>query len=55
MSTTANLESIDQLIHAIANLSHVERPCLENLLTIKKLEIAKEPVDKEHHEALSKV
>jgi hypothetical protein len=48
-------EAIDQLIHAIANISHVERPYLENQLAIKKLEIAKEPVDQEHHEALSKM
>ncbi|KAG2194546.1 hypothetical protein INT46_009201 [Mucor plumbeus] len=48
-------EAIDQLIHAIANISHVERPYLENQLVIKKLEIAKEPVDQEHHEALSKI
>ncbi|KAK4520732.1 uncharacterized protein ATC70_006611 [Mucor velutinosus] len=48
-------DAIDQLIHAIANISHVERPCLENLLVIKKLEIAKEPIDQEHHEALSKI
>ncbi|KAI9481028.1 MAG: hypothetical protein EXX96DRAFT_565106 [Benjaminiella poitrasii] len=48
-------ETIDQLIQAIANISRVERPYLENRLTIKKLEIAKEPVDSEHHDALSKV
>lgn len=48
-------ESIDQLIHAIANISHVEKPCLENLLTIKKMEIAKEPVDVEQYEAEKKV
>lgn len=51
MSTT----EIDQLVHAIANISHIERPCLQNLLAIKKLEIAKEPVDKEHLEAQKKV
>ncbi|KAI7905294.1 uncharacterized protein BX663DRAFT_502378 [Cokeromyces recurvatus] len=50
-----SIESIDQLIHAIANISHVERPYLENLLAIKKLEIMKEPIDKEHQDALSKV
>ncbi|KAI8079186.1 hypothetical protein BDF21DRAFT_493827 [Thamnidium elegans] len=48
-------ESIDQLIHAIANISHVEKPCLDNLLTIKKMEIAKEPIDVEHYEAEKKV
>ncbi|GAA5796037.1 hypothetical protein HPULCUR_001404 [Helicostylum pulchrum] len=48
-------EAIDQLIHAIANVSHIEKPCLENLLTIKKMEIAKEPVDVEHYEAEKKV
>lgn len=48
-------ESIDQLVLAIANIAHVEKPCLENLLTIKKLEIAKEPVDKENYDAEKKV
>lgn len=52
---SATFESIDQLIHAIANIAHVERPYLENALAIKKLEIAKEPIDKEHIEAMSKV
>ncbi|KAI8371108.1 hypothetical protein BD560DRAFT_396133 [Blakeslea trispora] len=48
-------QSIDQLALAISNLAHVEKPYLDNLLVIKKLEIAKEPVDIEHREALSKV
>ncbi|KAI9361488.1 hypothetical protein BD770DRAFT_425826 [Pilaira anomala] len=48
-------ESIDQLVLAISNIAHVEKPCLENLLTIKKLEIAKEPVDKENYDAEKKV
>ncbi|KAG2197885.1 hypothetical protein INT47_003554 [Mucor saturninus] len=48
-------QSIDELVHAIANIAHVEQPCLENLLTIKKLEIAKEPIDKEYMDAVKKV
>lgn len=51
----SNIEAIDQLAHAIANIAHVEKPCLENMLVIKKLEIAKEPIDKEHMDALKKV
>ncbi|KAI7874618.1 pseudouridine synthase [Mucor mucedo] len=47
-------QSIDELVHAIANIAHVEQPCLENLLTIKKLEIAKEPIDKEYMDAVKK-
>jgi hypothetical protein len=50
-----SIEEIDQLAHAIANISHVEKPCLENMLAIKKLEIAKEPIDKEHVDAMKKV
>jgi hypothetical protein len=48
-------DTINELIHAVANISHVERPYLESLATIKKLEIAKEPVDKVHAENTSKV
>lgn len=48
-------ESINELVHAIANIGHVEKPCLENLLVIKKLEIAKEPSDKEYIDAIKKV
>ncbi|KAI8349229.1 hypothetical protein EDC96DRAFT_520369 [Choanephora cucurbitarum] len=48
-------QSIDQLALAISNIAHVEQPYMNNLLVIKKLEIAKEPIDIEHREALSKV
>lgn len=48
-------QSIDELAHGIANIAHVEKPCLESMLEIEKLEIAKEPVDKEHLDALKKV
>lgn len=48
-------QTIDELVHAIANIAHVEQPCLENLLVIKKLEIAKEPIDKEYMDAVKKV
>jgi hypothetical protein len=51
MSTT----EIDQFVHAIANISHNERPCLQNMLVIKKMEIAKGPVDLELHDAQKKV
>lgn len=48
-------ETVNELVHAVANISHVERPYLENLLAIKKLEIEKEPADKVHEENTSKV
>ncbi len=41
------MSRVNELVHAVANLSHVERPYLENLLAIKKLRLAKDPVDLE--------
>ncbi|KAG1415058.1 hypothetical protein G6F58_006661 [Rhizopus delemar] len=49
------MSRVNELVHAVANLSHVERPYLENLLAIKKLRLAKDPVDLELEEAAAKV
>ncbi|CAO3666972.1 unnamed protein product [Rhizopus microsporus] len=49
------MSRIDELIDAISGLSHVERPYLENLLAIKKIRMAKDPIDLEFQEAAAKV
>ncbi|KAI8971798.1 hypothetical protein BDF20DRAFT_838086 [Mycotypha africana] len=50
-----SIETIERLSNAIPNVVHVERPYLENALKIKKLQIAKGPIDKEVSDATSKV
>lgn len=49
------MSKINELVHAVANLAHIEKPYLENLLTIKKLQLEKDPVDLELREAAAKV
>lgn len=49
------MSRIDELVDAISGLSHVERPYLENLLAIKKIRMAKDPIDLEFQEAAAKV
>jgi hypothetical protein len=49
------MSTIDELVNAIDEIQHNERPCLENLLCLKKLEMEREPVDRIHREAVTKV
>ncbi|KAF7722061.1 hypothetical protein EC973_003743 [Apophysomyces ossiformis] len=49
------LASIDELTHAIAGISHVEKPYLISQLELKKLLLEKAPLDKELQEAEAKV
>lgn len=48
------LSTIDDLVHAVAGIAHVEKPYLETRVSIRKFEIAKEPFDKELAEAKAK-
>ncbi|KAG0172266.1 hypothetical protein DFQ28_006739 [Apophysomyces sp. BC1034] len=49
------LASIDELTHAIAGISHVEKPYLASKLEVRKLLLQKAPLDKELQEAEAKV
>ncbi|KAI9258271.1 pseudouridine synthase [Sporodiniella umbellata] len=48
------MSKINELVLAVANLAHVEKPYLENLLILKKLQLEKDPVDLEWTEAVAK-
>ncbi|KAI8376417.1 uncharacterized protein BYT42DRAFT_574518 [Radiomyces spectabilis] len=54
-ATSDIAKSIDELTHAIAGIAHVERPCLETRLILRKMHKDKEPLTKELAETEAKV
>ncbi|KAI8088638.1 pseudouridine synthase [Halteromyces radiatus] len=50
-----SIDTVNQLIHAIAALAHIEQPLYMNRLAIQKLKIEKEPLDTAYQEAETKL
>ena len=50
-----SISSIDDLSHAVAGVAHVEKPFEEGRVTIRKLKILRQPVEKEVKEANAKL
>ena len=50
-----SISSIDDLSHAVAGVAHVEKPFEEGRVTIRKLKILRQPIEKEVKEANAKL